>query len=72
MREVLGEFDGRLKYGRLLEPGQDPGAVVFAEKQREDDLRELTGWGMLRLVWSDFDRPRTIKARAERLFRRPR
>jgi hypothetical protein len=70
--EVLGEFDGRLKYGRLLEPGQDPGAVVFAEKQREDDLRELTGWRMLRLVWSDYDRPRTIKARAERLFRRSR
>ena len=69
-RGLLGEFDGRVKYGRLLAPDQDPGQVVFAEKQREDMLRELTGCAMLRLVWSDFDRPRTIKARAERLFRR--
>ncbi len=33
---VYGEFDGRVKYGRLLKPGQDPGEVVFAEKRRED------------------------------------
>ena len=53
----LGEFDGRVKYGRLLKPGQDPGDVVFEEKKREDDLREVTGAWMIRLVWSDLDRP---------------
>ncbi|WP_395694684.1 type IV toxin-antitoxin system AbiEi family antitoxin domain-containing protein [Nocardioides sp.] len=68
---TLGEFDGRLKYGRILKPGQDPGEVVFAEKQREDALREATGFRMLRLVWSDLDHPATTVRRLERLMRRP-
>jgi hypothetical protein len=29
---LVGEFDGRVKYGRLLRPGQDPGDAVFEEK----------------------------------------
>ena len=29
---VYGEFDGKVKYGRLLKPGQDPGEAVFADK----------------------------------------
>lgn len=68
---LLGEFDGKLKYGRLLLPGQDPGEVVFAEKHREDELREVSGCGMLRLIWTDYDRPRLVKARFTRLARRP-
>ncbi len=36
---VVGEFDGRAKYGALLAPGQDPTEVLFAEKRREDGLR---------------------------------
>ncbi|HET7430250.1 MAG TPA: type IV toxin-antitoxin system AbiEi family antitoxin domain-containing protein [Nocardioides sp.] len=67
---MLGEFDGKLKYGRLLKPGQEPGGIVFAEKHREDELREVTGYGMLRLIWSDYDRPRLIRARFDRLARR--
>ena len=67
---VLGEFDGRSKYGRLLQPGQDAGEVVFAEKQREDDLREITGCSMIRLVWSDYDRPRVVRDRILRRMRR--
>ncbi len=55
---LLGEFDGKIKYGRLLRPGQQPGDVVFAEKRREDKLRALTGWGMRRLIWDDYERPR--------------
>lgn len=66
----LGEFDGRVKYGRLLQPGQDPGEVVFAEKQREDELRELTGFSMFRLTWGDYDRPRVLAARLLPRFRR--
>ncbi|MDN5916403.1 MAG: hypothetical protein L0I76_15095 [Pseudonocardia sp.] len=31
---VVGEFDGKIKYGRSLRPGQDPGDVVFEEKIR--------------------------------------
>ena len=67
--KLLGEFDGRSKYGRLLRPGQDPGDVVFAEKQREDELREITGCAMVRLIWSDYDRPRVVRARFDRLLR---
>jgi|tagenome__1003787_1003787.scaffolds.fasta_scaffold20837286_2 hypothetical protein len=67
---VLGEFDGKSKYGRLLRPGQDPGEVVFAEKRREDELREITGFRMLRLIWVDYQRPRLIKSRFEQLARR--
>ncbi len=54
----------------LLRPGQDAGDVVFAEKQREDRLRELTGFAMVRLVWSDLNRPRLTARRVERLLRR--
>ena len=67
---LLGEFDGRVKYGRLLKPGQDPGEVVFAEKVREDKLREATGFGMVRLVWADYERPQGTAARIARLMRR--
>jgi hypothetical protein len=66
---VLGEFDGRVKYGRLLRPGQDPGDVVFEEKRREDELRELTGCRMIRLVWSDYDHPRWTSERVRRALR---
>ena len=66
---LLGEFDGAVKYGRILQPGQDVGAVVFAEKRREDLLREITGFPMVRLVWSDYDRPRVTASRIERLLR---
>ncbi|MFY0406590.1 type IV toxin-antitoxin system AbiEi family antitoxin domain-containing protein [Solicola sp. PLA-1-18] len=48
----LAEFDGRIKYGRLLREGQTPSDVVVAEKAREDAMRSL-GWGMTRLVWAD-------------------
>ena len=68
--DVLGEFDGRVKYGRLLRPGQDVGEVVFAEKQREDELREITGCTMIRLTWDDYQRPRLIRDRLLRLMKR--
>ena len=67
---LLGEFDGRIKYGRLLKPGQEPGDVVFAEKLREDDLRAATGYSMVRLTWADLDRPHRTVARIERLMQR--
>lgn len=56
-RRAFGEFDGKRKYYRDLRPGEDPGDVVFREKQREDLVRRLTGYGCARLVWSDLDRP---------------
>jgi hypothetical protein len=64
----LGEFDGRAKYGRLLRPGQSPGDVVFAEKRREDLLREATQFWMFRLVWSELDTPSVTAQRLRRLL----
>ena len=59
---VLGEFDGKVKYGRLLKPGQDVGQVVFAEKQREDLIRAVTDFRMVRIIWSDYERPRSHRS----------
>ena len=50
---VLGEFDGKIKYGRVPpSPGRSPGDVVFEEKVREDKLRG-EGWEMVRWTWHD-------------------
>jgi hypothetical protein len=49
---LLGEFDGRIKYGKLLCPGSDATRVVVDEKLREDDLR-ATGRGMARFTWTE-------------------
>ncbi len=49
---AVGEFDGEIKYGRLLKPGQSAGDVVFAEKVREDQMR-ATDLGMARWVWDE-------------------
>jgi hypothetical protein len=65
---VLGEFDGKVKYGRLLKPGQQPGDAVFAEKRREDRLREVTGFSVFRLTWSDLSTPAGTGTRLARLL----
>jgi hypothetical protein len=49
---LVAEFDGRVKYGRLLRPGQDPGEVVFEEKLREDAIR-AAGFTVVRWIWRD-------------------
>ena len=49
-----GEFDGFVKYGRLLRPGQVPADVVFAEKRREDGMRTVLR-GFARWVWDEID-----------------
>jgi len=65
---VFGEFDGKIKYGRLLKEGEDPGEVVFQEKRREDLIRELTGWRCIRIVWSDLYVPERTALRIRRLL----
>ncbi|HET8719161.1 MAG TPA: type IV toxin-antitoxin system AbiEi family antitoxin domain-containing protein [Nocardioidaceae bacterium] len=66
---LLGEFDGKVKYGRLLKPGEDPGDAVFREKRREDQLRERLMWSMVRIVWADLYRGAETAARIRRLMR---
>lgn len=70
---LCGEFDGREKYTRYLRPGESVVDVVMREKSREDKVRELTGFKMIRLVWDDLD-PRNAErtaARIRRNFRSP-
>jgi hypothetical protein len=67
---LLGEFDGRVKYGRLLRPGEDVSDAIYREKLREDLLRELTGWAMIRFTWSDLGRPTATAVRVRRMLGR--
>lgn len=70
---LFGEADGRWKYGRLLGPNPTPeqiSAAMVAEKDREDLIREITGWGVIRYVWGDLYVPerfaRRTRAQLER------
>jgi hypothetical protein len=65
----VGEFDGEVKYGRELQPGQDPGVVVVREKLREDALRDL-GRQVVRWIWAELSRFEVVVDRLERAFRR--
>jgi len=67
---VVGEFDGRVKYGRLLAPGADPGEAVFAEKVREDALRAI-GLSVVRWTWADLSDFAPVAARLRRALTRP-
>ncbi len=49
---TVGEFDGMVKYGRLLQPGQSVADVVVQEKRREDAIR-ATGLAMVRWTWDE-------------------
>lgn len=67
---LLGEFDGKMKYDRLLRPGETPGDAVFREKRREDALRRLTGFSMVRLTWADLSRGAQTAAMIRAAMRR--
>jgi hypothetical protein len=70
-RRLVGEFDGRIKYGRLLRPGQSPGDAVFEEKRREDEIRD-EGWGVIRWVWGELAVPHRFAGRVRRSLERRR
>jgi hypothetical protein len=62
------EFDGRLKY-RMGE-SSDPRTlehIVWAEKQREDDIR-AEGYGFGRITWDDLAHGAATAARARRVM----
>jgi hypothetical protein len=67
-QRAVGEFDGEVKYGRLVPPGRTPGDVVFAEKVREDAVRAL-GHGFARWTWDELDDFAPVAARIARSFR---
>jgi hypothetical protein len=69
LQRTLGEFDGKAKYGRLLRPGQTIEEVVYAEKLREDALRDH-GWQVVRWTWPDLYHWEVIAERLRRAFAR--
>jgi hypothetical protein len=66
---TIGEFDGKVKYGLLLKPGQTAEDVLLAEKRREERIREL-GWQVVRWGWTDLKNRAELTARLEAAFRR--
>jgi hypothetical protein len=49
---LLVEFDGMVKYSKLLREGQSVAEAVIEERNREKRLQEL-GWHVLRVIWSE-------------------
>jgi Transcriptional regulator, AbiEi antitoxin len=68
-QRTIGEFDGKIKYGRMLKPGQSSEDAIFAEKVREDQLRD-NGWQVVRWLWRDLYSPGVIRDRLLRAFER--
>lgn len=62
---LVSEFDGLIKYGRLLLDGTSIEEVILAEKAREDDIR-AQGWWVHRFCWSDLRHPKAFKAAWDR------
>ncbi|WP_415639095.1 hypothetical protein, partial [Prescottella defluvii] len=70
-RGVVGEFDGRVKYGRFVPEGRTAADVLWAEKQREDAIR-AAGWQVVRWVWDELATPSVIVDRIAGAFERAR
>jgi hypothetical protein len=68
-QRTIGEFDGKIKYGRLLKSGQAVEDVLFEEKRREDSLRDLS-LQIVRWIWADLYRRGVIRDRVLRAFAR--
>ncbi len=66
---VFLEFDGKVKYERLVKPGESVSDVVVREKLREDMIRRLTGWRCIRITWADLYAPERTAARIREMFR---
>lgn len=54
---VFLEFDGLVKYEKLLQPGERASDVVVREKLREQQICDATGWRCIRITWDDLRYP---------------
>ncbi len=68
---VAGEFDGAVKYTRLLRPGETAADAVVREKVREDRVREVLDCRFIRYVWRDLDDQVRLVARTRRALGLP-
>jgi very-short-patch-repair endonuclease len=55
--KLIVEFDGEEKYHRYRREGETIEQMVIREKKREDLIRRLTGWTVIRLTWRDLQFP---------------
>jgi hypothetical protein len=67
---VLGEFDGRVRYGRLLRSAEGPADVLVAEQRREEALRD-SGFQVVRWTWDEL-RTGEVAIRVYQAFARAR
>jgi hypothetical protein len=67
-RRTVGEFDGAVKYGALLKPGQKVADVIEAQEHREEDVRRA-GWEVARWGWPQLGESGGIARRVYRAFR---
>ncbi len=65
---LVGEVDGKGKYGSLLKPGQEPIDAIMAEKRREELIRQLGFW-VVRWDWELAWRPDDLTSLLERAMR---
>jgi len=64
---LIGECDGRTKYGDLLRPGEDAADAVMREKRREERIR-AAGYWIVRWGWDEAWNPAVLRRIVERGF----
>lgn len=69
-KRVIVEFDGEEKYHRYRRAGETIEQAVIREKRREDRIREITGWTVIRLTWRDLGFPANTAKRIREAFAR--
>ncbi len=65
---VFLEFDGKVKYEKLLKEGERASDVVIREKERETLICQLTGWRCIRITWADLCCPERTAALIRRIL----
>lgn len=58
----VGEFDGRIKFGRLVKQGETAGQTAFREKRRQDLICD-EDLAMLRWSWGEYYYPAALRHR---------
>lgn len=66
-RGVVGEYDGAVKYGQLLRPGETSADVLMREKAREERIR-LCGYTVIRWAAADLANRKAFRAGVLRAF----
>lgn len=67
-RKVWAEFDGRVKYEKLLREGESVTDVVLREKKRQELIERVTGWRCIRVDWEDLRHPERLAAKIRAAF----